>query len=105
MSSNTIKERQDQQKLHEDLNTLSTWEKQWTVNFHMQKCYTLSAGFECHPQEEEDCTIISDEWTHLAKHQHYEYLSINIQDNLNWGHHTNIITNKTNMTLMTLGEI
>ena len=42
LCSNTIKHKVDQKKLQKDLDSLTTWEKQWSMSFHTQKCYTLS---------------------------------------------------------------
>ena len=38
-----IKHKEDQKKLQKDLDFLTIWEKQWSVSFHPQKCYTMSA--------------------------------------------------------------
>ena len=40
--SKTIKMAEDQRTLQEDLDSLITWEKQWSMDFHPQKCSTLS---------------------------------------------------------------
>ena len=39
----TIKKTEDQRMLQEDLDSLTTWEEQWSMDFHLQKCSTLSA--------------------------------------------------------------
>ena len=39
----TIKMAEDQRTLQEDLDSLITWEKQWSMDFRPQKCSTLSA--------------------------------------------------------------
>ena len=43
LCSNIIKHKEDQKKLQQDLDSLTIWEKQWSMSFHPQKCYTLSA--------------------------------------------------------------
>ena len=43
MCSKTIKKAEDQRTLQEDLDSLITWEEQWSMDFHLQKCSTLSA--------------------------------------------------------------
>ena len=43
MYSKTIKKAEDQRALQEDLDSLTTWEEQWSMDFHPQKCSTLSA--------------------------------------------------------------
>ena len=53
-------------KLHKDLDSLTTWEKQWSMSFHPQKCYTLSAT----RKKENNCTVISSTRTQPAKRQH-----------------------------------
>ncbi|KAK2167742.1 hypothetical protein NP493_1264g00008 [Ridgeia piscesae] len=95
LCSNTIKHKVDQKKLQKDLDSLTTWEKQWSMSFHPQKCYTLSVT------RKRDKIVPS---YHLHGHNLQnvstaKYLGVNIQDNLNWGLHIDTITNKANKTL------
>ena len=43
MCSKTIKKAEDQCTLQEDLDSLTTWEEQWSMDFHPQKNSTQSA--------------------------------------------------------------
>ena len=42
MCSKTIMKEKDEQVLQEDLHFLTTWEEKWSMEFHLQKCSTLS---------------------------------------------------------------
>jgi hypothetical protein len=95
MCSNAVKLTEDQKTLQEDLNALTLWEKQWTMQFHPEKCSTLSAtrkrkkitpAYELHGHTLENASVV-------------KYLGVNIQDDLRWGPHVNAITNKANKTL------
>ena len=95
MCSKTIKKAEDQHTLQENLNTLTTWEKQWSMDFHLQKCSTLSAtrkrkkivpAYELHGHTLENVSTT-------------KYLGVIIQDNLKWESHISSITNKANKTL------
>ena len=83
LCSNTVKHKEDQKKLQKDLDSLTTWEKQWSMSFHPQKCYTLSVT------RKKEKIVPS---YHLHRHNLQnvstaKYLGVNIQDNLNWGLH------------------
>ena len=55
---------------------------------------------ECHPKERKNCTVIYHLHGHnLQNVSTAKYLSVNIQDNLNWGLHIDTITNKANKIL------
>ena len=43
MCSKTTKKAEEQRTLQEDLDSLTTREEQWSMDFHPQKCSTLSA--------------------------------------------------------------
>ena len=87
LCSNTIKCKEDQKKLQKDLDSLTTWEKQWSMSFHPQKCYTLSVT-----QKKEK--IVRSYHLHghnLQNVSTVKYLGVNIQDNLNYGLHIDTI--------------
>ena len=95
MYSKTIKKAEDQRALQEDLDSLTTWEEQWSMDFHLQKCSTLSAtrkrkkvipAYELHGH------II--EYVSMTRYQ-----GVTIQDDLRWGSHISSTTNKANKTL------
>ena len=83
MYSKTIKKAEDQCTLQEDLDSLTTWEEQWSMDFHPQKCSTLSAtrkrkkvipAYELHGHILENVSMT-------------RYLGVTIQDDLRWGSH------------------
>ena len=95
LCSNTIKHKEDQKMLQKDLDSLTTWEKPWSMSFHPQKCYTLSTTRKKEKIEPS---------YHLHGHNLQnvstaKYLGVNIQDNLDWGLHIQTITNKAIKTL------
>ena len=95
LCSNIIKHKEDQKKLQKALDSLTIWEKQWSLSFHPQKFYTLSAT-------RKKKKIVPSYHLHGHNLQNVstaKYLGINIQDNLNWRLHMDTITNKANKTL------
>ena len=80
MRSKTTKKAEDQRTLQEDLDSLTTWEEQWSMEFHLQKCSTLSAtrklkiipAYEIHGHILENVSMT-------------KYLGVTIQDDLRWG--------------------
>jgi len=95
MCSKTIKKEIDQQVLQKDLDSLTTWEKRWSMDFHPEKCSTLSAtrkrkkilpAYKLHGHPVQNVSTT-------------KYLGVNIQDDLKWGAHINTIVNKANKTL------
>ena len=95
MCSTTIKKAEDQFTLQEDLDSLPTWQEQWSMNFHLQKCSTLSASHKQKkiiPAYELNGHIIEN--ISMTK-----YLGVTIQDDLRWGSHISSITSKASKTL------
>ena len=94
MCSKTIKKAEDQRTLQEDLDSLTTWEEQWSMDFHLQKCSKLSAtckrkvipAYELHEHILENVSMT-------------KYLEVTIQDGLRWVSHISSTTSKANKTL------
>ena len=92
MCSKIIKKAQAQRTLQENLDSLTTWEGQWSMD--PQKCSTLSAtrerkiipAFELHGRIPENVSMT-------------KYLGVTIHDDLRWGSHISSTTNKANKTL------
>ena len=93
MCSKTIKKVQAQRTLQENLDSLTTWEGQWSMD--PQKCSTLSAtrerkkmipAYELHGRIPENVSMT-------------KYLGVTIQALLRWGSHISSTTNKANKTL------
>ena len=84
MCSKTIKKAEDQCTLQEHLDSLTTWEEQWSMeymDFHLQKCSSLSAT---HKQKK---IIPAYELSgHIIENVSMtKYLGVTIQDDLRWG--------------------
>ena len=95
MLHNTVTEPSDQETLQEDLEKLTTWEKQWNMQFHPDKCTNTS--------------ITRKKQTLLGKytinnHQlenvtETKYLGVTIQENLCWNKHIQNTCTKANQAL------
>ena len=95
MLHNTITEQSDQDTMQRDIEKLTTWEKQWNMQFHPDKCTNTS--------------ITRKQQTLLGKytinnHQlenvtETKYLGLTIQDNLCWNKHIQNTCTKANQAL------
>ena len=95
MCSKTIKKAEDQRTLQEDLDSLTTWEKQWFMDFHPQKCSTLSATCK-----QKKIIPVYEPHGHILENiSTTEYLGVTIQDDLRWVSHVSSTTSKANKTL------
>ena len=91
-----IKNIADSYTLQQDLDNLVSWEKEWSMEFHPDKCKLLritnkkkivDASYNIHG-------------TNLEKVEDAKYLGVTISKNLNWKKHINNITAKaTNVRL------
>ena len=81
--------------LQEDLNKLSSWEKQWSMEFHPDKCQVLPIT--------RNKIKLQNKYTlnghTLAITDNAKYLGLTITSNLSWNQHIGNITNKANKTL------
>ena len=91
----TIRDHADQEALQEDLVRLAEWEDKWGMEFHPQKCSTLSVTrsrsplkypyqLKGHTLEVQDTTM---------------YLGVDLQSTLSWKNHIDRITKKSNSML------
>jgi len=89
----TISNSKDCNRLQEDLNKLSQWEKKWKMAFHPDKVLTISRKK----------TNIKHDYTlnnYILEHvKSAKYLGLTINHNLNWGEHISNITNKATRNL------
>lgn len=91
----TIKSHSSTQSLQEDLHTLETWEKEWSMEFNPDKCEVLRIHRKKKP-------VIFPYVLHntiLKSTENAKYLGVTISSNLNWSSHINTITNKAKNTL------
>ena len=95
MCHNRVTCRNDQTVLQTDLNALATWEHQWSMEFHPQKCSTMSAT----KTDEKLDPAYSLHGHTLENVSTTKYLGITIQDNLKWENHITSTCNKANRTL------
>ena len=86
---------QDTQLLQHDLETLTTWERQWQMKFNTDKCFVLRIPASRSP--------LTTQYTLgnsiLQETKCHTYLGVDIQDNLKWNSHINRITSTANKTL------
>ena len=91
----TIRDHADQEALQEILVRLAEWEDKWGMEFHPQKCSTLSVTrcrsllrypyqLKGHALEVQDTT---------------KYLDVDLQSSLSWKNHIDRITKKSNSIL------
>ena len=95
MCHNTVNHQNDQAVLQSDLDALSTWEHQWSMEFHPQKCSNMSAS-------KKDLKLNAAYTLHghtLENVKSTKYLGVNIQNDLKWDGHIDSICNKANRTL------
>lgn len=89
-----IKCLKDTEELQQDLDKLVLWEKNWSMQFHPDKCYVLRVTnkrkiventYKIHNQE-------------LKVVEKAKYLGVTISRNLSWKHHVSNIVAKANST-------
>ena len=91
----TIRDHADQEALQEDLVRLAEWEDKWGMEFHPQKCSTLSVTRSRFPLR----------YPHKLKGHTLEvqdttkYLGVDLQSTLSWKNHIDRITKKSNSML------
>jgi hypothetical protein len=93
--SNTIKLQSDQADLQQDLETLSTWEQQWSMRFHPKKCQVLNVVGR-RKRREFDYQLHGEK---LETTQELTYLGITISEGLSWKPHIRKITSRANRAL------
>ena len=95
MCHNVTRSKTDQEVLQKDLNALSIWEKQWSMDFHPQKCSTL-----CTSKKSTKLTPAYTLHGHTIENvASTKYLGVTIQENLNWNDHITTTCKKANKTL------
>ena len=90
-----IKSQSDAKKLQKDLNCLGSWEKEWRMELHPDKCSVLSIT-------RSKTSIHYEYQLHGQPLEHVKsakYLGVTIQSDLKWTTHVNTVTNKANRTL------
>ena len=95
MCHNKINTDKDQEKMQADLDALNTWEENWAMEFHPQKCENISLS-------RKQNTLPASYSLHghtLTNTETATYLGVTIQQNLEWDKHIHTITNKANRTL------
>ena len=90
----TINSAKDTVELQEDLNSLTKWEKQWSMEFNLDKCKVLRITNKLKPIE-------ADYYMHNQKLQNVDeakYLGLLIHKKLSWKSHVSKIIKKANQT-------
>ena len=95
MCHNTIHKHADQSVLQSDLDALAIWEERWSMEFHPQKCSTLSA-------KKSDSKLTPSYVLHdhiIENVDNTKYLGVTIQSNFKWNGHIENTYKKANKTL------
>ena len=91
----TIRDHADQEALQEDLVRKAEWEDKWGMEFHPQKCSTLSVTRSHsplrYPYQLKGHTLEVQDTT--------KYLGVDLQSTLSWKNHIDRITKKSNSML------
>ena len=91
----TIRDHADQEALQENLVRLAEWEDKWDMEFHPQKCSTLSVTRSRsplrYPYQLKGHTLEVQDTT--------KYLGVDLQSTLSWKKHIDRITKKSNSML------
>ena len=93
--SNTITKKADQEQLQQDLDTMSTWENNWSMSFHPGKCQVLHVKGKKKPKEH-NYTLHGEK---LESTPELKYLGVTITEDLRWKTHINNVCKKANQTL------
>ena len=94
----TILTQTDANKLQKDLNSLVIWEKNWSMDFHLDKCHLLRITIK-RKVIDGNYTIHDKE---LKLFDSAKYLGATLSKNLSWKHHIGIITAIANSTQLFL---
>ena len=93
----TIKNKQDQCHLQEDLKNLEKWSKDWQMNFNVGKCEHLSIS-----RTDPISTVYSLNGKDIQQVSTIKYLGINIDRKLNNDDHVQYVAKKATSTLYML---
>lgn len=91
----TIKSKQDQDKLQEDLNRLAEWEKIWKMDFHPEKCQVMHITRKRQPRPYQ--YVLHGHVLEVVSEA--KYLGVTISSDLRWKTHVTNVTKKANRTL------
>ena len=90
----SISSRKDADTLQKDLDKLGEWEKNWSMEFHLNKCQLLRITNKC--------KIVDAHYMIHGKRlklvDSAKYLGVTLTKNLSWKNHIRIITAKANNT-------
>ena len=92
---NKIKENTDRLKLQEDLANLESWESEWEMKFHPDKCNVLPIS-RSRKTPEVKYTLHEQ---NLEQVTETKYLGVTIQSNLEWNKHIDSVCAKANKML------
>ena len=89
-----INSEEDAHKLQKDLDGLQKWEKDWLMEFHLQKCQTMQLT-----NKRKSITKPYTMYGHVLEEVNTaKYLGVNKHISLNWNHQISSVTKKTNNT-------
>ena len=87
---------EDSKLLQEDLDRLAAWEKKWGMDFHPQKCNTMTSASKKKKIQLYDYILKKHT---LARTSCAKYLGVDISSDLNWKNHIARTTTKANNML------
>ena len=92
-----IKSPDDHRILQEDINSLQVWEREWSMEFHPQKCQLMRVTTKLDHNISKFDYIIHGHT--IEPVEEAKYLGVTINNKLNWNSHINNICQKANNTL------
>ena len=93
----SIRNRQDCITLQNDLNNLAEWEKSWGMQFHPEKCNSLSVTRSHSPIKHD--YILKGHKLESVETAKYLHVGVTLSNNMKWDTHINNISNKASKIL------
>jgi hypothetical protein len=90
-----IHTKEDAETLQADLDKMCKWAKTWQMSFNPGKCYQLTVSNK-RSQLKTGYKMFGQE---LQQVEHHPYLGVELSQNLSWGQHIDIISNRANRSL------
>ena len=95
MTYMTVRNQQDSSKLQDDLDKLASWESEWRMEFHPDKCTVLSI-YRGKPKNQ---FVYHLHGKSLKTVDHAKYLGVTFSKDLSWNTHVDNIVSKANKRL------
>lgn len=92
----TIRNKEDQARLQQDLDSLAKWEQLWQMDFNPDKCSTLRMTANKELKTQTSYTLHSQTLENVTS---AKYLGVSLTHNLSWGQHIDAVVAKGNQTV------